>query len=304
MSKLNRFVLTSICAVALLGSVGCGRRLPATPDAEPSAQPGAPTTPDQPPAPQPPGPAPTTAPPAPDQPPAPQPPAPQPPGPAPTTPPPAPDQPPVPPDQPPAPVNPGNPAVEKFWAQLGEAGFTDQAAITAELKKTAALKITGWSKGKFETPDQNVEEMFKITAAMFVKPAADPAEYAARSMAFAQQPLDGCTLFVDLKASAEHKNIYVLKHDPGSKQIVGINEKDIEYNPGISAMNAVRRLDGAVEGKIFFYGEENGKFLDPARFVAIPPEVINPAAAGAIQAMRARTAVTQYQARSVYPYRR
>lgn len=160
------------------------------------------------------------------------------------------------------------------------------------------LKITGWSKGKAETPDQNVELMFNMTKGMFAKPPAEPAEYAARSMAFATQPIDGCALLVDLKASTEHKNLFVLKHDPGSKQIVGINEKDLSYDPGISAMTAVRRLDGAVEGKIFFYAEENGKFLDPARFVLVPPDVLKPAA---VQALRARSSYQAYQA---YPYRR
>ncbi|HEY9843920.1 MAG TPA: hypothetical protein V6D23_25845 [Candidatus Obscuribacterales bacterium] len=288
MSNLNRLVLTSVFALSLLSSVGCGRRLPTPePTASASGEPSAaPTDAPPPPQPPPPGPAPTTQPPPPGPPP-------------PNPPPPGPDNPPPPPDQPPPP--PSNPAVEKFWAQLGAAGFTDKAAVTGELVKTLGLKVTGWSKGKLETPDQNVEQMFTITKGLFAKPPADPAEYAARSMAFAQLPVDGCTLFVDLKASTEHKNLFVLKHDPTSKQILGFNEKDLAYDPGISAMTAVRRFDGA-EGKIFFYGEENGKFLDPARFVAVPPDVLKPQQQ--VQAMAYRAPL--YQARSVvpYPYRR
>lgn len=286
MSNLRRLFLTSVCAFALSNTVACNR-LPLPNEPQPSA---APSDAPAPPAPGPgtPAPAPTQAPPAPNQPPA-QPPAPN----QPPAQPPAPDQPPAqPPVQPPA----GNPALEKFWAQLGQAGFADQAVVAAELQKTAALKITGWSKGKAETPDQNVEAMFKITQGLFAKPPADPAEYAARSMAFATQPLDGCILLIDLKASAEHKNLFVLKHDPTSKQIVGINEKDLDYAPSISAMSAVRRLDGAPEGKIFFYGEENGKFLDPARFVPVPGDLLKPAS---VEAMRVRAA-SMYRTNTYY----
>lgn len=286
MSNFNRLVLPSVLALSLLATVGCGHRVPNTPKpsesppASPTAGPGpaptaAPTAAPTPP----PGPAPTAAPTAaPTQ-------APATPNPEPTKPPPAP-----------------NPALEKFWGQLGEAGFKDKAAVTAELVKTANLKITGWSKGKMETPDKNVEAMFALTKAMFAKPPADPKEYAGRSMAFAQQPLDKCVLFIDLKASAEHKNLFVLKHDPVSKQIVGINEKDLEYNPGISAQSVVRSY-ADVEGKIFFYAEETGKFLDPARFVQVPPEALNPPKEG-VQAM---SFGSPYLARSVapaYPYRR
>lgn len=272
MSNLNRFVLPAVLASTLLAGVGC-HRVPATPS--PSASAPAST----PPATTPPASTPPVTEPPPVTPPA---------STAPTA---APTQPPPPPVTPPpntaptaAPVSSAppasqppatNPDVDKFWDQLGKAGFTDKAAISAELIKTVNLKITGWSKGKTETPDANVEQMFALTKTMFAKPPADPKEYAGRSMAFATAPFDSCVLLVDLKASTEHKNIYALRYDPNSKQIVGINEKDMEYNPGISAQSVVRSY-ADIEGKIFFYAEETGKFLDPARFVPVPAAILAP----------------------------
>ncbi|PIQ26815.1 hypothetical protein COW20_08160 [bacterium (Candidatus Blackallbacteria) CG13_big_fil_rev_8_21_14_2_50_49_14] len=175
-------------------------------------------------------------------------------------------------------------------AEMAKAGFSDAALVSAELQKTVNLKITGWSKGKHESPDQNVEAMFEATKTLFAAPPANPQEYFERSMAFSQQA-GNFTFFVDLKVSAERKDLYVMKFDPASKQILGINEKDLEYTPPqLSAMSArsatLRRLNAAVEGKVFFYGEEQGKFLDPQRFIPIPAEVLNPQ----LQAARARVA--------------
>lgn len=272
MSNLNRLVLPAVLASTLLAGVGCHRVPTVTPSpsaSAPASPPAAPPVTEPPPVTPPVTPpvAPTAAPTEPPPPPV-TPPVAPPPTAAPT---PAPVNSPPPASPPPA----ANPDVDKFWDQLGKAGFTDKAAISAELIKTVNLKITGWSKGKAETPDANVEQMFALTKAMFAKPPADPKEYAGRSMAFATAPFDSCVLLVDLKASTEHKNIYALRYDPNSKQIVGINEKDLEYNPGISAQAVVRSY-ADIEGKIFFYAEETGKFLDPARFVPVPAAILAP----------------------------
>lgn len=288
-----RLVLVSLFSFSVLSNVACGRRLPNQDKPPGTEEPGAPAEPGTPPAPPtdpvlpPAPPAPPTDPVLPPAPPAPPtdpvaPPAP----PAPPTDPGAPPAPPTDPGAPPAP--PSNPAIDAFFAEMGKAGFSDAALVKAELQKTVNLKVTGWSKGKAETPDLNVEGMFNATKALFKTPPANPKEYFERSMAFAQQP-GNCTFFVDLKVSAERKDLYVMKFDPASKQILGINEKDLDYVvPEISAMSArntvLRRLN-AVEGKVFFYGEEQGKFLDPARFIPVPAEVLNPQ----LMASRVRT---------------
>ncbi|MBT9546022.1 MAG: hypothetical protein IV090_11585 [Candidatus Sericytochromatia bacterium] len=282
-----RLVLVSLFSFSVLSNVACGRRLPNQDKPPGTEEPGAPAEPGTPPAP----PAPPTDPVLPPAPPAPPtdpgtPPAPPAPPtdpgtpPAPPAPPTNPGNPPAPPTDPGAPpAPPSNPAIDAFFAEMAKAGFSDAALVKAELQKTVSLKVTGWSKGKAETPDLNVEAMFNATKALFKTPPANPKEYFERSMAFAQQP-GNCTFFVDLKVSAERKDLYVMKFDPASKQILGINEKDLDYVvPEISAMSArntvLRRLN-AVEGKVFFYGEEQGKFLDPARFIPVPAEVLNP----------------------------
>jgi hypothetical protein len=276
-----RIVLVSLFSLSILSTVGCGRRLP-TQDKPPAAEePGTPAAPNEPVAPPAPpfDPGPPPAPIDPGPPPAPIDPGPPPAPPVDPGPPVAPPADPGAPPAPPAPPAPGNPVVEAFFASMAKAGFSDTALVKAELQKSASLKITGWSKGKAETPDLNVEAMFNATQTLFVTPPANPQEYFERSMAFAQQP-GNFTFFVDLKVSAERKDLYVMKFDPASKQILGINEKDVDYAvPEISAMsarNAVLRRLNAVEGKIFFYGEEQGKFLDPNRFIPVPAEVINP----------------------------
>lgn len=293
-----RLVLVSLFSFSVLSNVACGRRLPNQDKPPGTEEPGAPAEPGTPPAPPAPPvdpgippapPAPPVDPGTPPAPPAPptdpgNPPAP----PAPPTDPGAPPAPPTDPGAPPAPPAPGNPAVDAFFAEMGKAGFSDAALVKAELQKTVNLKVTGWSKGKAETPDLNVEGMFNATKALFKTPPANPKEYFERSMAFAQQA-GQFTFFVDLKVSAERKDLYVMKFDPASKQILGINEKDLDYVvPEISAMSArntvLRRLN-AIEGKVFFYGEEQGKFLDPARFIPIPAEVLNPQ----LMASRVRT---------------
>jgi hypothetical protein len=268
-----RLLLTALVSGTLLSTTACGRRLPATPKPPAAGEPAAPGAPTTPPA----DPAPPAAPPAQPAPPAAPPADPAPPAapPAQPAPPAAPPADPAPPAAPPAP---GNPAVDAFMAEMAKAGFGDAALVRAELQKSAGLNITGWSKGKHETPDLNVEAMFKATQSLFAAAPANPQEYFERSMAFAKQP-GNFTYFVDLKVSAERKDLYVMKYDPASKQILGINEKDLEYTPEISAMNArsavLRRLS-AVEGKIFFYGEEKGAFLDPKRFMPVPAEVLSP----------------------------
>lgn len=299
MFKLNRLVLTSVFALSLISNVGCGRRVPSTPEPEPSApaapaDPGQPATPPADPGLPPAPPADPGLPPAPPADPGLPPAPPADPG-LPPAPPTSPGQPPADPGAPPPtdpgappPAPPANPAVAEFWARMSGAGFSDQAVVTEELLKTVNLRITGWSKGKFATPEENVAELFNTTKGLFEAPPADPAEYGQRSMAFAQNPGGDLVFFVDLQVSTERKDLYVLKYDQATKQILGINEKDLEYSAPVSAMGMVRAQNSGVEGKIFFYAEERGQFLNPARFVPIPKEVLTPQALQAYRVIKAQ----------------
>lgn len=285
--KLTRLLFASLVAVSCLSATACGKRVPATPEPDPSApadaapppgqDPGAAPPPAQPgpglpaplpaePAPMPPIVAPDPGAPAPGQPT--QPIAP-PPGSAPVNP--APGQP-----APPAPPAAGNPAVDEFFARLAGAGFPDANMVKAEVQKVTTLNVTGWALGGFENPDKNVESKFLATKALFATPPATPAEYFDRSMKFATQTSGNFSFYVDLKVSSERKDLYIMKHDNDTKQIIGVNEKDLEYQtPELSAQSRLRRLN-VVEGKIFFYAEERGQFMDPKRFVAVPGELFGP----------------------------
>jgi hypothetical protein len=178
----------------------------------------------------------------------------------------------------PAPIAPapGNPAVDEFFARLAGAGFPDANMVKAEIQKVMTLKVTGWALGGFENPDKNVESKFLATKALFATPPASPAEYFDRSMKFATQTSGNFSFYIDLKVSSERKDLYIMKHDNDTKQIIGVNEKDLEYQtPELSAQSRLRRLN-AVEGKIFFYAEERGQFMDPKRFIPIPGELFGP----------------------------
>lgn len=284
--KLTRLLFASLVAVSCLSATACGRRVPATPEPEPSASAPA----DAPPG-QDPGTAPPPAQPGPGLPaPTPVEPAPMPPIVAPDPGAPAPGQPTQPVAPPPGapPVNPapgqpapiapapGNPAVDEFFARLAGAGFPDANMVKAEIQKVMTLNVTGWALGGFENPDKNVESKFLATKALFATPPASPAEYFDRSMKFATQTSGNFSFYIDLKVSSERKDLYIMKHDNDTKQIIGVNEKDLEYQtPELTAQSRLRRLN-AVEGKIFFYAEERGQFMDPKRFIPIPGELFGP----------------------------
>lgn len=292
-----RVAIQTFFALSLVLTVGCGKRVPTTlpsekPKEEKPANPPAtePLPPGAPP-PAPPAPAPST--PA-DPPPPPPGPGPNPPAPPPST---APTA--APTAAPPAPPA-ANPDVEKFLGEMGKIGFSDKAFVVAEVKKTLGLKVTGWSKGAFDTPEKNIEAKFNATKAAFTKPPADPKEYFDRSMAYAAKAAGKFALFVDMKASQEGKEIIILRADADTKEVMGAHEKEQKYE--MTDMEAMRRRirtyneGAATPGLLFFYTEDKG-FLKAPRFLQIPTAAYAPAA----EMAAARARQLNNQARPMLP---
>lgn len=351
MSQFNRVVLGAICAVGLISSVGCGRRVP---DADPCAAPevaaenyrrmaampgftrfaadapadcpGKPATPANPGAPAPgpapidPGPAPIYPAPGPDPiipyPPAPgpdpiapnpidNPPAPQPDQPAPPAP--QPDQPAPPAPQPDQPVPPAPPQPtpeDIFLQKMSKIGFLSPKNVVDAIQKNVRMRPVGWTKGKYETPEQNVSAMWEATKILFNKIPENPEQYQARSMDFVNSvyPAD-LVYYIDLKTSEERQDLYVMRFHPASTQIVGVKVGDTAYAPLIGAQSAYRKASGD-EAQIFFYGEERGRYITSDRFIAVPPKLLFPDWEKRMEAQRVQSQAVRYNTYQAPVYRR
>ncbi|MBF2052202.1 MAG: hypothetical protein IGS03_01910 [Candidatus Sericytochromatia bacterium] len=269
---------------------------PPAPNPQPPAPNPEPPMPNpQPPAPNPQPPAPNPLPPAPPQPappqpepPKPAPPQPEPPKPAPPAPKPEPPKPEPPKPEPPKPAPPPSEA-DLFFKQLADAGLLVNPNVMANLiRETANLNVTGWSQGKHASPAENIAAMYDATRLTFNKVPASAEEYETRSMNFARTVAGAFAFYVDLKVSVERGELYLLKFDPASKQILGINKRDVAYAPLQSQYSAQNSgfSRSSVDGKIFFYGEEH-RGLDTKRFVKVPYSILHPQAAAQMQMMNA-----------------
>lgn len=237
--------------------------------------------------PEPPKPAPPQPEPPKPAPPQPEPPKPEPPKPAPPNP--EPPKPAPPSPEPPKPAPPPSEA-DLFFKQLADAGLLVNPNVMANLiRETVNLNVTGWGQGKHASPTENVAAMYEATRLTFNKVPANAEEYEARSMNFARTVAGAFAYYVDLKVSVERGELFLLKFDPASKQILGINKRDVAYAPLQSQYNAQNSgfRSSSVDGKIFFYGEEH-RGLDAKRFVKVPYSILNPqAAAQQMQMMNA-----------------
>ncbi len=347
MSQFNRVVLGTICAVSLISTVGCGRRVPQADPCAPAevaaeryrrmaaapgltrfaadapadcpgtpADPGAPANPGAPaPGPAPIAPAPIDPGPAPIYPPGPgpdpiipnpinNPPAPGPDQPAPPAPPaPGPDQPVKPEPVKPEPEPPKPSPEDLFLQKMSKIGFLSPKSVVDAIQKNVRLRPVGWTKGKYETPEKNIEAMWDATKILFQKIPETPQEYQARSMGFVESvyPAD-LMYYVDLKTSEERQDLYVMRFHPASTQIVGVKVGDTAYAP-IGAQSAYRSASSG-EAQIFFYGEERGRYITSDRFIAVPPKLLYPDWEKRMEAQRVQSQAFSYNAYQAPVYRR
>ena len=207
---------------------------------------------------------------------------------------------------PPAPPAPPPPTESQlFFEALKKAGvgeYTKPEDLAADIQKMATLKSTGFSKGKFETVEENVQSLWDATRLTFAKIPTQE-EYPQRAMAFASSFSYNYIFFVDVAATKKYGSMYVLRMDQGSHEVIGIHpDEAAQWNAPSGAVNAQAFRSMSADGKIFYYGEERGKWLTGDRFVKVPASVLNGTFKQEQQVMAQNAAM--FQARNVAPYYR
>ena len=246
---------------------GCGN-----PDPGPDPGPPAPGPDPNPPAPGPdpgppaPGPDPNPPAPGPTPPTPPAPPTPTPPGPTPT---PAPTAKPT-----PAPTPTPTPAPTKaqlFFKAAASAGinFKDEKDLAGRLRAATNLYPVGFATGKFKTPEENIEHLFKVTQrSLGSKGPETPEEYAKDAIDLGVRTGGGrlgVEYYLDLKESKGYNQpLYILRYDSKSYNVVGIAKDPATIWTGpkqaYDAMSV--RASGADDGYIFYYGGRLWQTLD------------------------------------------
>ena len=172
----------------------------------------------------------------------------KPPAPAPTTAPPVPPKP-DPTVAPPAPVT----AADKFFAEMAKIGIKQNSTqITVAIIDTIDIMATTWIGKDPEESKMLLGKAFDANRPFFLTPPANADEYLQRAIKFINTKAQDDMFYIDLSYSFKTGNVEVAKFAKKTKEFGA----------------------AGVDTRIRFYVEDNkGTFLNPKKYLAIPPEV-------------------------------
>ncbi|GIW21389.1 MAG: hypothetical protein KatS3mg068_0396 [Candidatus Sericytochromatia bacterium] len=153
---------------------------------------------------------------------------------------------------PPNPPDPNQPRdVETFFELMKRFGFKQtKEEITADIKKLISTKISGWSKGKFDTVDKNILDSFKTNSKYFKPPLKDVNEYKTKSIALANKK-ENIDFYLDVTYGPKSSTIYIQKVDNKTLEVLMLNRSGLITN----------------------YTQTDGSLLRLAHFMKIPPDL-------------------------------